>query len=374
MTLLFYLDHCCYAQRPEDSFAIEVCRALARRDHDVHVLARVAEKVPGLVVHEGWENRDRLQLNICPDLTIDWGLQMCADVHRLGDGLHAERLRQGLDAYRGIGRLAKRLDNLALNQRRRISHELDVLQRTKGKFLVSSYATRDQVMRCGGDANRIEVLFDGVDTWRFRPNVEHRAATRARWGVTENEIVFLCRPHDHRLDNVTLLQQIFRGFAKTAPRAKLVIMGEHARGSNVIAGGRALMETIYPGADVLLHPTAYDPFASQVFEAMSCGVPVICSNRCGADAMVEADCGQVVPVDGPTEQVERRWRQAITRLFDGSIRASLSLGAREAALPHAFDAFIARLEGTLRQIYASQPHRRRNRMANASCDTISPRE
>ncbi|MFT5127160.1 MAG: glycosyltransferase involved in cell wall biosynthesis [Rhodothermales bacterium] len=368
MTLLFYLDHCCYAQRPEESFAIEVCRALAKRDHDVHVLAKVAEQVPGLVVHEGWDNQDQVKLDVWPDLSIDWGLKMSADVHRIAEGLHAERLRQGLDAYHGLGRIAKRLDNLAFTQRRRVSEELDILHHTEGTFLVSSFAMRDQTARCGGDADRIEVLFDGVDTWRFRANVEHRAATRARWGVGEDEIVFLCAPLNHRLDNVALLQRIFRGFVKTAPRARLVIMGEQASGRNVIAGGRAQMETIYPGADVLLHPAAYDPFASQVLEAMSCGVPVICSNRCGADAMVEVDCGQVVPVDGPLDAVEKQWRQAITRMFDGSLRANLSVGAREAALPHAFDAFIDRLEDTLKRIYAKRPQRRRSRTATASCD------
>jgi glycosyltransferase involved in cell wall biosynthesis len=363
MTLLFYLDHCCYAQRPEDSYAIEICRALARRDHEVHVLAEVAEDVPGLVVHTGWENRDQVNLDVWPELTIDWGLSMFADVHRLADGLHAERLRQGLDAYHGLGRAAKRLDNMAPNQRRRISNELNVLQRTQGTFLVSSFSMRDQTVRCGGDSDRIEVLFDGVDTWRFSPNVEHRAATRARWGVEENEIVFLFAPQDHRLDNVKLLERVFRGFSKTAPRAKLVIMGDHAKGRNVIAGGRAQMETIYPAADVLLHPSAYDPFANQVLEAMSCGVPVICSNRCGADAMVEADCGQVIPVDGPADQVEKQWCHAITRMFDGSVRASLSVGAREAALPHAFDAFIDRFETSLAQIYEKRPRRRRSRTA-----------
>jgi glycosyltransferase involved in cell wall biosynthesis len=364
LTLLFYLDQCHYAHRPEESYALEICRALARRGHDVHVLAEEAEPVPGLVVHQGMDNRDQLNLEIWPDLSIDWGLRVFADVHRLSDGLQAERLRLGLDAYHGVGRLFKRLDNLAINQRRRISDEMDILLNTEGTFLVSSFSMRDQVTRCGADANRVEVLFDGVDTWRFQPRVEHRQATRARWGVASDDIVFLCAPEDPRLDNLPLLQRIFREFEKTAPRAKLVVMGGEAQGRNIIAGGHGQMETIYPGADVLLHPTAYDPFAHQVLEAMSCGLPIICSNRCGADAMVEADCGQVVPVDG--DQVQGLWRMAITRMFDGSRRASLSVGAREAALPHAFDDFIGRLEHTLEQILATRPRRRRSRTATAS--------
>ena len=37
----------------------------------------------------------------------------------------------------------------------------------------------------------------------------------------------------------------------------------------------------YQGADVLVHPSRYEGFGLQVAEAMSCGLPVICSNAGG---------------------------------------------------------------------------------------------
>lgn len=43
----------------------------------------------------------------------------------------------------------------------------------------------------------------------------------------------------------------------------------------------------YHAADALILPTLYDPFPNVILEAMSCGLPVITSERCGGAEFIE---------------------------------------------------------------------------------------
>lgn len=61
--------------------------------------------------------------------------------------------------------------------------------------------------------------------------------------------------------------------------------------------------------DVLLHPAKAEPYGMVISEAMAARVPVVVSNACGAAAQVNADAGEVVPLDAPVKQ----WAIAVAR-------------------------------------------------------------
>ena len=64
--------------------------------------------------------------------------------------------------------------------------------------------------------------------------------------------------------------------------------------------------------DVLLHPAKAEPYGMVISEAMAARVPVVVSDACGAAAQVNAEAGEVVPLDAPVQQ----WVTAVARQLD----------------------------------------------------------
>ncbi|RMG88951.1 MAG: glycosyltransferase [Candidatus Dadabacteria bacterium] len=128
------------------------------------------------------------------------------------------------------------------------------------------------------------------------------------------------------------------------PRAHLVVVGGDRPGPFVararefgcadrvhFVGPQGEMARWYRAADVLVHPTRYDPFANVCLEALACGTPVVTTPRNGvADLLTERKgAGAVVEGGGAlAEAVERLWgegkasRREARRLAEGA-----SLGA-----------------------------------------------
>ena len=64
--------------------------------------------------------------------------------------------------------------------------------------------------------------------------------------------------------------------------------------------------------DVLLHPAKAEPYGMVISEAMAARVPVVVSDACGAAAQVNAEAGEVVPLDAPLQQ----WSNAVVKQLD----------------------------------------------------------
>lgn len=64
--------------------------------------------------------------------------------------------------------------------------------------------------------------------------------------------------------------------------------------------------------DVLLHPAKAEPYGMVISEAMAACVPVVVSDACGAAAQVNAEAGEVVPLDESLQ----KWVAAVTAQLD----------------------------------------------------------
>ena len=64
--------------------------------------------------------------------------------------------------------------------------------------------------------------------------------------------------------------------------------------------------------DVLLHPAKVEPYGMVISEAMAACVPVVVSDACGAAAQVNAEAGEVVPLD----ESLHKWAKAVTAQLD----------------------------------------------------------
>lgn len=102
------------------------------------------------------------------------------------------------------------------------------------------------------------------------------------------------------------------------PKLELWVIGPEAKevqhlfygwkGGYRLLGWRSDAEYMHQ-IELLLHPARAEPYGMVIAEAMAARVPVVVSNACGAAAQVNADAGEVMPLDAPVS----RWATAVAR-------------------------------------------------------------
>ena len=167
---------------------------------------------------------------------------------------------------------------------------------------VSNIVASDMMRYYGVPASKIDVVYNGVDVCRFRPENRQafRQVTRERFGIGDADVLLLLVAHNYRLKGADVFIR-----AVAAMRAE-----GHERVRGLIVGGRDFaayerlarklgagdrvsfsaatddIERVYAAADVYLHPTYYDPMSLVVLEAMAAGLPVITTRYNGASEIM----------------------------------------------------------------------------------------
>lgn len=230
-------------------------------------------------------------------------------------------------------------------------------------FMVSGTLNAAYYRHYGADERRFFLLPWAVDNDRFASELhltaEERVALRARYDIRRDSIVILFSGKlVPRKDPMTLL----RAFEKMAHRgrAALVFMGdgelrepleryahEHSI-ENVHFIGFVNQREIprhYAMSDLFVLPSVYEPRGAVINEAMTCGLPVIVTDRCGSigDIVREKDNAVIYPA-GDSDAL----RDTLDRLVaDGALRARM--GARSRAIISDWD-FARGVEGVRRML------------------------
>ena len=172
------------------------------------------------------------------------------------------------------------------------------LFRQADQVFVPSTGTLELMKSLGIPEDRVTLTPYAVDNqwWKARAAEVDRNAVRALWGArADDPVVLFCAklaPWKRPMD-------LLRAFAQASlGKALLLFAGEgaergqleaEAKERNVADRVRFLgflnqsrLPAVYSGADLLVLPSEYEPFAVVVNEAMCCGCPVIASDRVGA--------------------------------------------------------------------------------------------
>ena len=359
------LEHLSAQSGGAEGFALTVARELMRRGHRLSVCAADGGGLEGANVLLGPLAAAAARLRpLAVDLVVDWGLNVPADLHRLGGGTHREFQRLVLEASPLPLRLAKRLF-YAWSPRhcRTARREVELLSQPGVQVLAVSRFVADQVLRTVPlPTARLHVLHNGVDTQRFAVGGPDgvRAAERARLGLGEQDIVFLLVAHNLGLKGFGLLREVFAAGHRQFPAARLLLLGRHDPGLRapwfVYAGSSSRPEAAYAAADALLHPTLYDACANVVLEAMASGLPVVSSDRNGsAEVLTDGLDGHILPVVGRRRDIRSRWLQAVAELSASpERRRELGTRARRRAESLTIGAYVDRFEALLRQVLATR--------------------
>jgi glycosyltransferase involved in cell wall biosynthesis len=197
------------------------------------------------------------------------------------------------------------------------------------------------------DAADIEVIHNGVDQSRFKPNVGAREYARRSFqaGPRDSSLVGMAG----HLAPIKGQDEFIRAAAVVVPRrddVTFVVAGEDKSRSgenrrrlerlisDLGLGGRVHLPgwmddvpRLLSALDLFVSPSRSEPFGLSIIEAMACGVPVVATKSEGACEILEDGVtGLLVPL-GDHEALA----EAICALLaDGRRRASLAARALEA--------------------------------------------
>jgi glycosyltransferase involved in cell wall biosynthesis len=187
------------------------------------------------------------------------------------------------------------------------------------RILTNSAFTKREVLRLTGvDESKVEVVYHGVDHSRYRPM--DKSESKRRFGFDTNEKHILVVAGNDARERTDLTRKIFDQVKKRRSDVKLIRPGssETLVGPDIINIGYVPepdMPVLYNAADVFLHTSEYEGFGVTIVEAMSCGVPVVVSNKAAIPEVV-GSYGNMVDLDSD-DVVEQFVAKILTCLDKG---------------------------------------------------------
>ncbi len=221
----------------------------------------------------------------------------CCDIYRAGDGVHREWLKQRARTQGLFSRLATALIPYHYYVK---AAEKKLFKSPRLKAVIcNSRMVRDEIRHYFGvPGDRLHVIYSGVDTTAYHPDLKHhRAEIRRRHGIPDNATLFLFVGSGFERKGVAAL---LRALAALPEQACLLVVGRDKRlakyqklaaaldfGQRVVfAGSQADVRPYYGAADALVLPTLYDPFPNVALEAMASGLAVVTSTKCGVAELI----------------------------------------------------------------------------------------
>jgi UDP-glucose:(heptosyl)LPS alpha-1,3-glucosyltransferase len=294
---------------------------LTARGHEVHVFcARVDAELAGVTIHRvpvlraGRAARTLSFALLAPkavardrfDVVVGFGRTVAQDVARIGGGTHRSylatmrrrgRTTRGLGPYHQIVLWIERRQFAARGHRLVVA----VAERVR-REVIDDYGVRPDAVR---------VVYNGVDTVRFRPDGREQRGAVFRREVGCGPDAGLCVGIGSGFERkgFDLLLRLWR---EQAPRGMhLALVGDDERlaihrrraqapdlaGRVTVTGPRSDVDAVLAAADVLCAPSRQEAFGNVVLEACAAGVPVVTSSRVGAAELLEPPLLDLVVAD-----------------------------------------------------------------------------
>jgi len=329
---------------------------------DVHVFTRSRPSpTPGLSVHTiGGAAMSRTRQSVTFAHRVERRLQASsfdiihaitpcrgADIYQPRGGTVAETVERNVALLQTkSGQTFKRCANhFNFKQRYQLRLEREIMASPSGPVIVaiSDYVVRQLKRHYAIPDERIRKIYNGVDPDESTPEQRraHRNALREELGVAADDCLVLLVAHNFRLKGVGWwMQALAKLHLDGGKQVRSVVVGKgdserwhrlaaRLRIADVLtfAGPSNRVAAYRHAADVLVHPSFYDPCSRVVLEAMSTGLACVTSGWDGASEMVQdGESGFVL--DDPTDVTALADR--VSRLCDPELRKRFSEAARNA--------------------------------------------
>ena len=192
--------------------------------------------------------------------------------------------------------------------------------RLNAAIAISTVIKDNLLNTCPITADKVFIIPDGIDTDRFAPDALKRAKARKEFNAGENDIIIgmIARFSPGKGHEEFLAAAA--GLNKKYSHLKFVVVGEASRGEieyeeriknsavqlelkNIIfTGYRSDTETTLNGMDIFAFPSHAEAFGIALVEAMSSGLPSVCSNSDGVlDIAVDRVTSYLFKVKDPND-------------------------------------------------------------------------
>lgn len=214
-------------------------------------------------------------------------------------------------------------------------------------IVANSKRTRDDLIdRVGVPAEKVRVIYYGIDATQFRPPTEgERAATRAAIGwPTDRPIALFIGALGDRRKGLDTLLRAWHMIDRSKSDPLLVVIGRGAmlaelqrqaidagmRESVVFLGFRDDVPQLVRAADMLIAPTRYEAYGLGVHEALCCGLPAIVSAQAGVAERYPAELHALLlpDADNAADLAHRVERCLASRVTMAGPMTSFAAGLR----------------------------------------------
>ncbi len=267
-----------------------------------------------------------------------------ADIYQPRGGTVAETVERNLALIasapaRHLKRYANRLN---FKQRHLLTLERRIMGGGDKPLVVaiSEYVQRQLTRHYALPAERIRRIYNGVnpDEANDRERAEDRSTIREEFGIAASDCLVLLIAHNFRLKGVQRWMEALSLLASrgvTGIRSLVIGKGDSERWHRLASRLRIADRLTFTGpservtafrhaADVLVHPTYYDPCSRVVLEAMATGLPCVTTRWDGAAEMIrDGENGFVLDDPGDVEAIADR----VMRLRDAGLRHRLGQAA-----------------------------------------------
>jgi len=190
-------------------------------------------------------------------------------------------------------------------------------RRRRGVTYVALSRRVQAAMECAYGLNEAEkpiLIYNGVNLERFHPDPagNDRSRVREAFRIAEEDFLVLFIAHNFRLKGLDPLLNTLAMLEEK--RVQLLVVGRGRvqdylgrvespglKDRVTFAGTTHRPECCYRAADVLAHPTWYDPCSSVCLEALASGLPVITTRTNGVSELMQQGGGGVVLEDAGDE-------------------------------------------------------------------------
>lgn len=290
-----------------------------------------------------------------------------ADIYQPRGGTVAESIRRNLALRpRGLARWIKRGANrLNIKLQGDLAAEREMMRGGAVVAALSNYVARQVREHYQWPDDRIRLIYNGVDTplRSADERAANRAALRRELGVADQEVLVLLLAHNFRLKGVASWMQaqallMARGVHQI--RALVVGRGVNAawrrRARNlglsrnlIFTGSSDRVAALRDAADVLVHPTYYDPCSRVVLEALADGLPCVASRWDGSsELIVPGETGFVIDDPDDIEALA----ECVRGLLDPAVRARMTRNATDGRRRLSMERHAAEMIALYREILA----------------------
>jgi UDP-glucose:(heptosyl)LPS alpha-1,3-glucosyltransferase len=203
-------------------------------------------------------------------------------------------------------------------------------------------------------ADRVKVIYNGIDLDRFKASQEAREAIRREFSIPQDARLLLFVGHEferkglaHVVEALELLDERYWlavvGSDNPARYRKLAATA----GSRVVfCGARRDVAAFYAAADAFVFPTVYETFSLVCMEALAAGLPIFATRVGGIEEYLK-DGENGFTVERDARDIADKLRRAFAE--EGQF-ARLRLAARATAMEFGWDSVAAKYLALLREL------------------------